>query len=161
MINLNNVKIGSKLLLSFSIILMIVVVVGVAGFLLPGNRVDVIASRKDRNLGRTDSSTLLRDIKVLAVDQTSSPEKDKPVIVRAVTLELTPRESERLVKATAEGTVQLALRNPVEEGLAEAEPEEEAPKIAANLPVPVPAVADLGWITLIRGTSVEKSNVLP
>jgi pilus assembly protein CpaB len=138
-------------------------VVGVAGFLLPGNRVDVIATRKDRASGGTVSKTLLRDVKVLAVDQTASPEKDKPTIVRAVTLELAPKDGERLVKATTEGSVQLALRNPVEEAVAEEEPEPvvEAPKIAANLPNPGPVGPDLGWITLIRGTKIEKSDVRP
>jgi pilus assembly protein CpaB len=137
-------------------------VVGVAGFLLPGNRVDVIATRKDRASG-TVSKTLLRDVKVLAVDQTASPEKDKPTIVRAVTLELAPKDGERLVKATTEGSVQLALRNPVEEAVAEEEPEPEveAPKIAANLPNPGPVEPELGWITLIRGTKIEKSDVRP
>ena len=54
--------------------------VGVAGFLLPGNRIDVLASRK---LGeRVTTRTLLEDLKVLAVDQTASPEKDKPIVVR-------------------------------------------------------------------------------
>ncbi len=130
-------------------------VIGVAGFLLPGNRVDVIST--NRRGKKTTSRTLLQDIKVLAVDQTVSPDKDKPVIVRAVTLELTPREGERLVRATAEGTVQLALRNPMEQGIVEDEPEEEEPvKIAANIPAP-----NLSWITLIKGTSVEKTDVLP
>ena len=71
-------------------------VVGVAGFLLPGNRIDVLASRK---LGkRVSTRTLLEDLKVLAVDQTASPEKDKPIVVRAVTIEAEPKQAEKLFK---------------------------------------------------------------
>lgn len=87
-------------------------VIGVAGFLLPGNRVDVLATRMDRDR-RAETRTLLQNLKVLAVDQTSGPGgKNEPVVVRAVTLEMSPEEAELLVSATEEGTVQLALRNP-------------------------------------------------
>ena len=86
-------------------------VVGVAGFLLPDNRVDVLAVKKE---GNSDAQvrTVLEDIKVLAVDQDVSPDDGKPKIVRAVTLELTPVQAEDLVKAAHEGRIQLALRNP-------------------------------------------------
>ena len=86
-------------------------VIGVGGFLLPGNRVDVLATRMTDER-RAVTQTLLQNLKVLAVDQTASPEKDKPAVVRAVTLEMEPVEAELLVGATEEGTVQLALRNP-------------------------------------------------
>jgi len=89
-------------------------VVGVAGFLLPGNRVDIISSRS-RGKGNVSSTTLLKDIKVLAVDQTARTDKNDPVVVRAVTLELTPREAEKLAEARGEGSIQLTLRNPVAE----------------------------------------------
>ncbi len=88
-------------------------VVGVAGFLLPGNKVDVIATRRSGK--RVVSETVLKDLKVLAVDQTARSEKNEPVVVRAVTLEVTPRQAERLAKARDEGKIQLTLRNPVEE----------------------------------------------
>ena len=86
-------------------------VVGVAGFLLPDNRVDVLAVKQQ---GRGDAMvrTVLEDIKVLAVDQDVSPDDGKPKVVRAVTLELTPVQAEELVKVAHEGSIQLALRNP-------------------------------------------------
>ncbi|HEY0721820.1 MAG TPA: Flp pilus assembly protein CpaB, partial [Gammaproteobacteria bacterium] len=104
------------------------------------------------------SETLLEDVKVLAVDQTASPEKDKPVIVRAVTLELSSHEAEKLVQATQEGTVQLALRNPLddskkqqEQEVAKATPPRKATiSKTTNLPKP---------ITVIRGTKVTTSQV--
>lgn len=127
-------------------------VIGVAGFLLPGNRVDVLATvMSDRN---AKTKTLLQDIKVLAVDQTAQAEKDKPVVVRAVTLEVEPKQAEDLVAATEEGTVQLALRNP-DDTLVIAEappPEKPKPRRAARTePAGPPPV------TVIRQTQVGES----
>lgn len=101
-------------------------VIGVAGFLLPGNRVDILTTRQQGNRARTE--TILQDVKVLAVDQTASTDKDRPVVVRAVTLELSPSESELLVKATSEGTLQLTLRNPLDSELVAKKEEKEAKK---------------------------------
>lgn len=118
-------------------------VIGVAGFLLPGNHVDVIASQSKNN--NTHTHTILRNLKVLAVDQSASADKEKPVVVRAVTLEVTPRQAERLVQATEEGSVQLALRNPKE-----------------NAPVKSKVVVkkkQVGAITIIRGTKVDITRI--
>ena len=87
-------------------------VVGVAGFILPGNHVDVLATRMDKELNKSVTQTKLQNIRVLAVDQDDSHEKDKPAIVRAVTLELKPEQAEVIVQAMREGTIQLTLRNP-------------------------------------------------
>ena len=85
-------------------------VVGVAGFLLPGNHVDVVAAYRDGP--DTRSETVVQNVKVLAVDQTASTDKNEPVVVRAVTLEVTPADAEKLVLAEQRGAIQLALRNP-------------------------------------------------
>lgn len=90
-------------------------VIGVAGFLLPGSQVDVVStSRQSGARNKTVSNTIVENLKVLAVDQTASSDKNDPVIVRAVTLEVTPKEAELIVKATEEGKVQLTLRNPTD-----------------------------------------------
>ncbi len=81
-------------------------VIGVAGFLLPGNKVDVL------NTKGNGTSTVLKNIKVLAVDQTARTKDNKPVIVRAVTLEVSPKEAEKLLTEKSKGSIQLALRNP-------------------------------------------------
>jgi len=144
-------------------------VVGVAGFLLPGNRVDVV-STKQRNGSRNDveSKTVLRNLKVLAVDQIASQERDGPVIVRAVTLEVSTREAETLVKATQEGKVQLTLRNPLEK-----EEEEDdmlvAQRSVMNLPeleekeepAPPPrrAAPVQRKVNVLRGTQMSSVNV--
>lgn len=111
-------------------------VIGVAGFLLPGSRVDVLATRKDNNR-RAETRTLLQNLKVLAVDQTTAQEgKDEPVVVRAVTLEMRPDQAEQLVSATEEGSVQLALRNP--EDLSVATSPEPPPPAAIVAVTPPP-----------------------
>jgi pilus assembly protein CpaB len=128
-------------------------VIGVAGFLLPGNRVDVLATRKEDGR-RVSSRTLLEDIKVLAVDQHASPDKNEPTIVRAVTLELTPAQGESLVKATQEGSVQLALRNPTDtQQAAKAEPAGPIVRAVAQ------RSATVGNVTLIRGIEVTEIRV--
>lgn len=115
-------------------------VIGVAGFLLPGNRVDVLATRKDNNR-RAETRTLLQNLKVLAVDQTTAQEgKDEPVVVRAVTLEMRPDQAEQLVSATEEGSVQLALRNPEDLSVATSpEPPPPPAEIVAVTPPPTAA----------------------
>jgi len=89
-------------------------VVGVAGFILPGNKIDILSTRMDRSTNKATTRTLLQNIKVLAVDQEASQEKEKPAIVRAVTLELRPDQAEIMVQAMQEGTIQLTLRNPLD-----------------------------------------------
>ena len=128
-------------------------VVGVAGFLLPGNTVDVLASRK-RGRDRAITETILRNIKVLAVDQTASSETNEPVIVRAVTLEMKPTQAEVLFQARTEGSIQLTLRNPLE-----AEPEVVRPTIKRVVRrAPTKKRAAPPEVTIIRGTSVDKTK---
>jgi len=91
-------------------------VVGVAGFILPGNRVDILKTQLESPSNTAKTKTILQDIRVLAVDQEVAQDKEKPTIVRAVTLELKPDQAEIIVKAMREGTIQLTLRNPVDTG---------------------------------------------
>jgi pilus assembly protein CpaB len=132
-------------------------VIGVAGFLLPGNRVDVLAARRESGQ-RATAETILRDVKVLAVDQTAATEKNEPVIVRAVTLEVNPQQAEVLVKAKEEGSIQLTLRNPLDdEVLVETPPPPPAPVVAAPVRVARPAAPPpRRAVTVIRGTDVSQ-----
>lgn len=136
-------------------------VVGVAGFLLPGNRVDVLASRVDMRSKRATTETILKNLKVLAVDQTAATDQDEPVIVRAVTLEVKPDQSEVLVKAQEEGSIQLTLRNPLEEDVALAPT--PAPRVAAPVRAPVrtQSAPRSSTVQVIRGTTVnnEKARI--
>ena len=88
-------------------------VIGVSGFVHPGNRVDVLVSLqrpgKDNN---PITKIVLQNIPVLAsgTEMEQKGKNEKPVAVDVITLELTPDEAEKLALATSEGKIQLALR---------------------------------------------------
>jgi pilus assembly protein CpaB len=90
-------------------------VVGVAGFALPGNYVDVMVNaQQDRAKGEQPkpmSITVLEHVLVLAVAQEASRDETKPKVVSAVTLELSPEDAEKLDLARSVGTLSLVLRN--------------------------------------------------
>ncbi|MDF3037203.1 MAG: cpaB [Paucimonas sp.] len=94
-------------------------VIGVAGFALPGNYVDVMVNtQRDRRGGDEEnkqiSKTVLEHVLVLAVAQEAGRDDTKPKVVSAVTLELTPEESEKLDLARNVGTLSLVLRNQID-----------------------------------------------
>jgi pilus assembly protein CpaB len=82
---------------------------GVAGFVLPGERVDVLLTR---NLDKEDSwaDVLLQNVKVLAADQSADDRTDKPSVVKAVTLEVSTGQAQRLALASTLGALSLVLR---------------------------------------------------
>jgi len=88
-------------------------VVGVAGFALPGNYVDVLVSARDA-LGQPFSKVVLSHVKVLAIAQDTTADPSKPKVVNAVTLELTPTEAEQLDLARSIGALSLVLRNEID-----------------------------------------------
>jgi pilus assembly protein CpaB len=85
---------------------------GVAGFILPNDRVDVVLIRSlSDSTGRKDySDLLLQDVKVIAVDQVSTEQKDRPVVAKAVTLEVTPQQAQKISLASDVGHLSLILR---------------------------------------------------
>jgi pilus assembly protein CpaB len=132
-------------------------VIGVAGFLLPGNFVDVVATRVERKTKRASSETVLRNLKVLAVDQTAKTDENEPVVVRAVTLEMTPAQAEVLAKRKEEGTIQLTLRNPLDTMVVEEKPEvKPAPKKPVRQAVR--RRSNTTKVEIIRGTKVESTK---
>ncbi|MBJ7309507.1 Flp pilus assembly protein CpaB [Rugamonas sp. CCM 8940] len=131
-------------------------VVGVAGFALPGNFVDIIVHTQSEAVGggrdQAISKIVLERILVLAVAQEVSRDDTKPRVVNAVTLEVTPEQAEKLDLARSVGTLSLALRNQVDPrpgvtggatkgsllGLRAAAPPEAPAAGAAPPPAPVP-----------------------
>jgi len=87
-------------------------VIGVAGFILPNTFVDVIGV--DSKNKKETAKTILKNIKVLAIAQETFTEDGKAKIVRTVTLQVKPVESERLALQTHKGGIHLVLRNPLE-----------------------------------------------
>lgn len=84
-------------------------VLGVAGFVLPGDRVDVMLSRGDGEGAFVD--ILLQGVRVVAIDQIADDRKDQPSVVRTVTFEVTTEQAQKLTLAANVGTLSLALRN--------------------------------------------------
>src|SRR5690606_12931663 len=87
------------------------------GFILPGDRVDVVLSREQRDGGETGgaryaTATVLQNVKVLAIDQTTRMEGGEQAVVGATaTLEVAPRDAEVLAQARVEGELSLMLRS--------------------------------------------------
>jgi pilus assembly protein CpaB len=82
---------------------------GVAGFVLPGDRVDVALTRQvDKNNASTE--IVLQNVRVLAIDQIADERTDKPSVVKAVTLEADVVGAQKLQLSASVGTLSLMLR---------------------------------------------------
>ena len=131
-------------------------VVGVAGFALPGNFVDIIVyTQADGSGGQAISKIVLERILVLAVAQEVARDETKPRVVNAVTLEVTPEQAEKLDLARSVGSLSLALRNQIDPrpGVTDGATKatllgERKTEVSAALPAPVaaavPVAASLG-----------------
>jgi pilus assembly protein CpaB len=87
-------------------------VAGVAGFVLPGDRVDVLLTR---NVGKDEQSSqitqaLAENVRVLGVDQTDDEATDKPKVAKAITIEVTAEQAQEIALGQSIGSVSLALR---------------------------------------------------
>ena len=94
-------------------------VVGVAGYVLPGTRVDVVATASPNNQpGDMTAKVVLANVQVLTAGTRMEQDQEggKPMQVTVVTLLVTPEQAERLALASNEGKIQLALRNPLDQG---------------------------------------------
>jgi pilus assembly protein CpaB len=93
-------------------------VIGVAGYVLPGTRVDVVATVTPQGTqnATVTSKVVLTNVQVLAAGTKieRDTERNKPMPVSVVTLLVDPEEAERLTLASTEGKIQLALRNPLD-----------------------------------------------
>jgi pilus assembly protein CpaB len=142
-------------------------VIGVAGYVLPGNRVDVVATVNPTNQQKDiTSKVVLTNVLVLAagtrIEQDS--EDNQPIQVSVVTLLVAPSEAERLTLASTEGKIQLALRNPLDKtmpptpgikpaALLGSMPLRAAPRVVvqSSAPVAAPAPPPLPTVEIIRG----------
>jgi pilus assembly protein CpaB len=132
--------------------------VGISGFLAPGNRVDVIATKTDPGSAQVHATTILSNVKVIAVDQTNPQDPNQPVVVHAVTLVVTPADAELLLKGRTAGQIQLTLRNPLDQSDARTrEPQPPAEKVAQQVK-PKVVRAPTPEITVIRGTQVAHTT---
>src|SRR5437773_2529754 len=91
-------------------------VIGVAGFVVPGSRVDVILTGSPARNGEVEmSKVILENVQVLAAGQNVTNDANgKPQSVQVVTLLVTPDDSQKLALASVDGRIQLSLRNPLD-----------------------------------------------
>jgi pilus assembly protein CpaB len=137
-------------------------VLGVAGFVLPGDRVDVLLTRKDDRDAPT-TNVLLQNVRVLGVDQDASDRKDKPMVARAATLEVMPDEAQKLTLGAQVGVLSLALRNQADSdhealrtvGLSDLAPALPARAAASPNPLRAPVVDTRVKVHVLRGTDAE------
>jgi len=147
-------------------------VIGVAGYVLPGTRVDVLATASPTSQQQdTTAKLILSNVQVLTAGtrMEQDQEKGKPMQVTVVTLLVYPDQAERLALASTEGKIQLALRNPLDTGAPEtpgiktaglmgaaaAKPAQYAsasrPRSSQPVTNTVPAAPPLPTVEIIRG----------
>lgn len=153
-------------------------VVGVAGFALPGNYVDIMVNTFEdgagsaQNKDRSVSKIVLEHILVLAVAQEAGRDETKPKVVNAVTLEVSPEQAELLDLARSVGTLSLVLRNQVDpksvqtvgatkNKLLSIAPPAPAPVAAVRPATPRPApnrvaAAPQNCVSVVTGTQVTR-----
>lgn len=117
-------------------------VVGVAGFVIPGTMVDVLATGALPNKGGASDNitrTILENVRVLTAGQEIQQNREgKPEKVPVVTLLVTPEDAAKLTMASTEGKIQLALRNTIDTKSANPPPVLQAVLFSeAGAPVPV------------------------
>jgi pilus assembly protein CpaB len=84
---------------------------GVSGFILPGDRVDMLVTvEKVQNPEDAYTQTILQDVEVLAAGMKTTTQDNKPLAVQAVTLLVEPKEAEIMAHATRQGAITLVLR---------------------------------------------------
>jgi pilus assembly protein CpaB len=154
-------------------------VLGVAGFVLPGDRVDMMLTReivKDQPI----TNVLLQNVKVLGIDQRSEQQNNQPAVVKAVTIEVTTEQAQKITLAARVGVLSLALRDvsnvelaPVKPvslkdlgiseaiGTVEPKPEDKKNQTPVVKIVPKKPENALPSIGITRGTARQEYKVTP
>ena len=143
-------------------------VIGVAGFALPGNFVDILVNTNDDTRAssnanikdRTISKIVLERILVLAVAQEASRDETKPKVVNAVTLEVTPDQAERLDLARSVGTLSLVLRNQIDPKAADTEGATKL-SLLRQKPEPTPAPASVAVLAPAPKPVIRRAALAP
>ena len=115
---------------------------GVAGFILPNDCVDVVLIRAATDAsGSPQSDLLLQDVKVIAIDQIASQQKNNPVVAKALTLEVIPVQTQKISLATNVGSLSLILRKTGDANIVANSRVTEVDLSNAPRPMPPPAPA--------------------
>jgi len=148
-------------------------IIGVAGFLYPGSKVDLLMTFTPPGATVPVTETVLQNVEILTAGQAIEPDpQGKPTSVNVVTLLLNPEDSQKLQLASAQGNIQFVLRSGADQKSAELRPTrldelvvgwKPAPAIVAapgvkHAPRKAPASAPIFMLEVIQGTqrSVQK-----
>ena len=118
-------------------------VIGVAGFTVPGTRVDVMVTLSNRQNIETMTRVVASNVQVLTAGTRYDQEKAKdgePIPTSVVTLLLTPEDAERIALAASEGNIMLSLRNPLDTAATQTKGARLA-GLMGQQPAPAPAPA--------------------
>jgi pilus assembly protein CpaB len=115
-------------------------VAGVAGFVLPGMRVDVLVTGKPPGADDTYTATVLQNVTVLSAGQAVQADGKQSMSVPVVTLLVDPTQAESLTLAASEGRIQLVLRNSGDHQVEETRSRQLRDLYARGIPVTAPAV---------------------
>jgi pilus assembly protein CpaB len=148
---------------------------GVAGFVLPGDFVDIVIIADDGSPKRHSySDILLEHVKVLAIDQVASEGEGQPTVAKAVTVEVTKEQAQKILLATNIGKLSLILARPVEskpdpnhrvseKDIGRTSPEPVRPPPAPPPPAPVKAApvvpSNTVKITVVRNGEIKEYEV--
>ena len=148
---------------------------GVAGFVLPGDFVDIVIIADDGSTKRQSySDILLEHIKVLAIDQVASEGEGQPTVAKAVTVEVTKEQAQKILLATNIGKLSLILSRPLESNpdpnrrvsekdIGRTSPEPVRPPPAPPPPAPVKAApvvpSNTVKITVVRNGETKEYEV--
>ncbi len=148
---------------------------GVAGFVLPGDFVDIVVIADDGSTKRQSySDILLEHIKVLAIDQVASEGEGQPTVAKAVTVEVTKEQAQKILLATNIGKLSLILSRPLESNpdrnrrvsekdIGRTSPEPVRPPPAPPPPAPVKAApvvpSNTVKITVVRNGETKEYEV--
>jgi pilus assembly protein CpaB len=148
---------------------------GVAGFVLPGDFVDIVIIADDGSPKRQGySDILLEHVKVLAIDQVASEGEGQPTVAKAVTVEVTKEQAQKILLATSIGKLSLILARPVEskpdpnrrvseKDIGRTLPEPVRPPPAPPPPAPVKAApvvpSNTVKITIVRNGEIKEYEV--
>jgi len=151
-------------------------VIGVAGFVVPGTRVDVLLTGNPSGAPEQQTTTVLENVAVIATGQKLERNTaGEPLVTPVITLLVSPDDAQKLTLATTQGKIQLALRNPLDTKQQElasvntgalykgvsipvhvaAPPPRSAKPIKRTTPVPVTAMPSAYSVEVIKGTKKD------
>jgi pilus assembly protein CpaB len=139
-------------------------VIGVAGFVHPGVRVDVLATlrRVDQKDRVPYSKVILQDVPVLAVDQKLEEGRSgEPELVSVVTLEVSPEHAEQLIYSSHEGRLQLAMRSPEDREVVTTSSVGVAdllPNRSPGRPAPRPSAKPRPGVEVLKGSTLSEKQ---